>query len=118
MAQISSNLEVKVSEYGFKNSVFGLGPQITYGSVYHLAPEILTGRFSQLSDYELKKADVYSFGILLYEMCTRGSVYEDMNPMRLGMRVLKGLRPAIPKYVPDELVIISFLFHIDAIRKC
>ena len=60
---------------------------------YYLAPEIARG------DRYDEKCDVYSFGVLLFEMGTRGSLrasYKGLGGMALVGRVVEGWRPAIP----------------------
>lgn len=44
-----------------------------------------------------EKADVYAFGIILWEILTRLEPYEDKEPMQIVVEVVNdGLRPVIP----------------------
>ncbi|KAE8673368.1 Serine/threonine-protein kinase HT1 [Hibiscus syriacus] len=48
-----------------------------------------------------RKVDVYSFGLILWEMVTGTIPYEDMNPMQAAFAVLnKNLRPVVPGDCP------------------
>lgn len=66
-----------------------------------MAPEIIENM-----QYTLK-ADVYSFGIMVWEMCTRKTPYEDLNQQQIAMNVtLKKMRPdrgLIPLETPQGL---------------
>ncbi|CAH8261753.1 unnamed protein product [Arabidopsis lyrata] len=48
-----------------------------------------------------RKADVYSFGLVLWEMVAGAIPYEDMNPIQAAFAVVhKNIRPAIPGDCP------------------
>ncbi|KAI8466929.1 MAG: hypothetical protein J3K34DRAFT_524170 [Monoraphidium minutum] len=64
------------------------------GTLSHMAPEAQLGRVS-------KAGDVYSFGICLWELFTRGHAYADVPRALLGHRVaVEGLRPRFPPFAP------------------
>lgn len=51
-----------------------------------------------------EKADVFSFGVLLWELLTGKVPYQDMTPLQAAIGVVqKGLRPAIPADCPPPL---------------
>lgn len=51
-----------------------------------------------------RKVDVYSFGLLLWELVTGSLPYEDMTPLQAAFAVVnKNLRPAIPLSCPAAL---------------
>lgn len=57
-----------------------------------MAPEIFQG-----SPYS-EKADIYSFGIMLWEFMTRKLPYDDLNPNLVMLKVAtEGFRPVIPE---------------------
>eukprot|EP00200_Dunaliella_tertiolecta_P016210 CAMPEP_0202421856 /NCGR_PEP_ID=MMETSP1128-20130828/50555_1 /ASSEMBLY_ACC=CAM_ASM_000463 /TAXON_ID=3047 /ORGANISM="Dunaliella tertiolecta, Strain CCMP1320" /LENGTH=1194 /DNA_ID=CAMNT_0049029899 /DNA_START=159 /DNA_END=3743 /DNA_ORIENTATION=+ len=66
------------------------------GTVTHMAPEVLLeGRVS-------KAADVYAFGITLWELFTAGQPYKGVPKALLGHRVVKEQRrPALPLVMPE-----------------
>eukprot|EP00002_Diphylleia_rotans_P007582 TRINITY_DN1721_c0_g1_i7.p1 TRINITY_DN1721_c0_g1~~TRINITY_DN1721_c0_g1_i7.p1 ORF type:complete len:2527 (+),score=479.25 TRINITY_DN1721_c0_g1_i7:47-7627(+) len=60
------------------------------GTVAYQAPEILEGkRYTE-------KADVYSFGIVVWEIESRKTPYEAQDAVNVSVAVVKGTRPAIP----------------------
>jgi mitogen-activated protein kinase kinase kinase 9 len=56
------------------------------------------------ADYN-DKADVYSYGIILWELCARETPYSDMDDeYKIAEAVLlRDYRPAIPSYVPPGM---------------
>ncbi|KAI4299389.1 hypothetical protein L6164_032855 [Bauhinia variegata] len=51
-----------------------------------------------------KKVDVYSFGLILWEMLTGTIPYEDMTPIQAAFAVVnKNLRPVIPSSCPSAM---------------
>nr|WIL59816.1 nodulation protein [Melilotus officinalis] len=51
-----------------------------------------------------RKVDVYSFGLILWEMLTGTIPYEDMNPIQAAFAVVnKKLRPVIPSNCPPAM---------------
>lgn len=69
------------------------------GTPYWTAPEVLTNL-----NYTLK-ADVYSFGIVLWECITREDAYAGMQTYEVICAVAKeGLRPTIPQGIPHPYV--------------
>jgi serine/threonine protein kinase len=68
---LTKNSSVKISEFGESRVVSEDGNMTMVGTPYYMAPEIFRGE-----RYD-KKVDVYSFGMLLAEMCQEGSI-EDL----------------------------------------
>jgi len=69
------------------------------GTYQYMAPEVLT------CQQYTEKADVYSFGILLWETCSRQPPFLGLQPMQVAMGVYqKNLRPPIPERCPPTYV--------------
>jgi len=62
------------------------------GTPAYIAPEVF-----DREDYSFK-ADVYSFGIIIWELFTLQSPYEDCNQYQILLKVGRGERPIIPFY--------------------
>ncbi|PKA51681.1 Serine/threonine-protein kinase HT1 [Apostasia shenzhenica] len=68
------------------------------GTYRWMAPEMIKHK------HYGKKVDVYSFGLVLWEMLTGRIPYEDMTPVQAAFAVVyKNLRPAIPADCPAAL---------------
>jgi len=62
------------------------------GSLAWMAPEVFKG------DTYSEKADVWSFGMVLWEMCTGEYPYQESPPANFAAQVAyKGFRPMIPQ---------------------
>ncbi|RHZ84550.1 hypothetical protein Glove_79g3 [Diversispora epigaea] len=66
------------------------------GVLPYIAPEVLSG-----DEEYTKAADVYSFGIIAYEIITGFPPYPDIpHDEDLAIKICNGLRPKIPFYTP------------------
>lgn len=66
------------------------------GTYQWMAPEVIQGQ--QYSE----KADVYSFGIILWEIASRKPPFKDLNGLQVSQEVVKNnLRPALSQRFPD-----------------
>ncbi|RGB25716.1 kinase-like domain-containing protein [Rhizophagus diaphanus] len=83
-------VDYKLSENG-KNKLYGVLP--------YIAPEILRGQ-----NYT-KAADIYSFGIIMYEVISGLPPYHDVSHDNdLAIKICKGLRPRFNIKVPQLIV--------------
>ncbi|AGO84667.2 Serine/threonine protein kinase [Pandoravirus salinus] len=113
----SSNLLVD-DEYNVKVADFGLArirednaTMTRCGTPAWTAPEVIRGeRYDE-------RADVYSIGIVAWEVLTRRRPYEDLNFVNVTMSVLEGRRPPLPADCPPVLArLIEACWH-DKVAK-
>jgi len=96
---LSSNFDVKVSDFGMsrftKEEVHSSKAET--GPLKWMAPESLR------SNLYSQKSDVWSFGVVIYEVITRKEPYEDIqSPVAVATRVADNtLRLEAPKMYPD-----------------
>ncbi|EXX58764.1 Tpk1p [Rhizophagus irregularis DAOM 197198w] len=70
-----------------------------YGNLPYVAPEILRGK-----NYT-KAADIYSFGIVMYEVISELSPYHDLSHEgNLAIKICQGLRPRFNIKVPELII--------------
>ncbi|KAF8060038.1 serine/threonine-protein kinase [Scenedesmus sp. PABB004] len=89
----------KVADFGLAVRMENADTHVSafQGTMSHMAPEcMLRGHIS-------KAADVYSFGITLWELYTGGHAFHGIPRALLGHQVaVCGLRPAFPDFTPGE----------------
>ncbi|KAF7803442.1 serine/threonine-protein kinase HT1-like [Senna tora] len=96
---ISEEFRLKIADFGIAceeayREVFDDGP----GTYRWMAPEMIKRK-----SYG-RKVDVYSFGLILWEIVTGSIPYEDMNPVQAAYAVLnKHSRPTIPSSCPPAM---------------
>lgn len=98
---LNDNLDAKISDFGTVTMVapFTMGCVVT--NPRWLAPEVLQGKTYGAP------SDVYSFGIILWELCTRLVPFTDKAVYAWAHNVeddvIKGERPTLNKDMPSEL---------------
>ncbi|RHZ69940.1 hypothetical protein Glove_276g37 [Diversispora epigaea] len=91
---------MQISDFGL-SKLIGANPnnpekKNIVGVLPYIAPEVLSGE----EEYT-KAADVYSFGIIAYEMITGFPPYPDIpHDEDLAIKICNGLRPKIPFHTP------------------
>lgn len=111
------NGSIKLFDFGLARIVEGVIPNgdKTYqmsgetGSLRYMSPEV-----AQYHPYN-NKADVYSYGIVLWELITRKKPYAGLSKAKFYEKVIQGgTRPVIPKKWPKELrALISECWSVD-----
>ena len=95
---VSDGFRLKICDFGISRQVGMDAPTAMtghIGTVPWTAPEVLSGEDSYDS-----KVDVFSYGILLWEIVTRRMPYAGINSIKIINAVGKGLRPQVP--VPSD----------------
>ncbi|XAR68394.1 Non-specific serine/threonine protein kinase [Bertholletia excelsa] len=104
---VDKNWVVKVCDFGLsrmKHSTF-LSSRSTAGTAEWMAPEVLRNEPSD------EKCDVYSFGVILWELCTMQQPWGGMNPMQVvGAVGFQDRRLDIPDDADPSIA--------DVIRRC
>ncbi|EFA81968.1 protein tyrosine kinase [Heterostelium album PN500] len=98
---VDDNWKVKVADFGL-STIEQTATMTACGTPCWTAPEVLRNqRYTE-------KADVYSFGIVMWECATRADPYHGMPPFQVIFAVgREGLRPPVPKGPKDFITLIS-----------
>nr|XP_018685589.1 PREDICTED: serine/threonine-protein kinase STY46-like [Musa acuminata subsp. malaccensis] len=96
---MDENEVVKVADFGVARVKAESGVMTAETGTYRwMAPEVIEHK-----PYD-HKADVFSFGIVLWELLTAKLPYEYLTPLQAAVGVVqKGLRPTIPKNTHSKL---------------
>nr|DAD41731.1 TPA_asm: hypothetical protein HUJ06_016054 [Nelumbo nucifera] len=103
---MDENEVVKVADFGVARVQAQSGVMTAETGTYRwMAPEVIEHK-----PYD-HKADVFSFGIVLWELLTGKLPYEYLTPLQAAVGVVqKGLRPTIPKNTHPKLA--------DLLERC
>ncbi|KAF8022645.1 hypothetical protein BT93_F0227 [Corymbia citriodora subsp. variegata] len=96
---MEENEVVKITDFGVARVQTQSGVMTAETGTYRwMAPEVIEHR-----PYD-HKVDVFSFGVVLWELLTAKLPYEDLTPLQAAIGVLhKGLRPTIPEHTHPDL---------------
>ncbi len=96
---VDENWNVKVADFGFARIKQANVTMTRCGTPCWTAPEIIRGeRYSE-------SADVYSFGIIMWQVFTRKQPYTGRNFMNVALDVLDGCRPPIQNECPSSYAV-------------
>ncbi|NXJ78273.1 RON protein, partial [Trogon melanurus] len=101
---LDETLTVKVADFGLARDVFGK----EYYSVRRHRHAKLPVKWMALESLQTQifttKSDVWSFGVLMWELLTRGaSPYPGVDPYDMARYLLRGRRLPQPQHCPDTL---------------
>jgi serine/threonine-protein kinase len=95
---ILENGMVKITDFGIAmamNATQLTQTNSVMGSVHYLPPEQASGKGATL------KSDIYSMGILMYELLTGSLPYKGDNAVEIALKHLKEPLPSIREQLPD-----------------
>jgi len=96
---LTDNNFVKLGDFGIArvlNKTSELASTIV-GTPYYLSPEIIENK-----PYNFK-SDIWSLGVLLYEMMARKQPFSGGNLHMLAMQIVRGAYPELPTYYSMEI---------------
>ncbi|KAB0344305.1 hypothetical protein FD754_021231 [Muntiacus muntjak] len=101
---LDEKFTVKVADFGLARDVYDK----EYYSVHNKTGAKLPVKWMALESLQTQKfttkSDVWSFGVLLWELMTRGAPpYPDVNTFDITVYLLQGRRLLQPEYCPDAL---------------
>ncbi|CAH6778319.1 Met [Phodopus roborovskii] len=101
---LDEKFTVKVADFGLARDVYDK----EYYSVHNKTGAKLPVKWMALESLQTQKfttkSDVWSFGVLLWELMTRGAPpYPDVNTFDITIYLLQGRRLLQPEYCPDAL---------------
>uniref|UniRef100_A0A6B2LF92 Protein kinase domain-containing protein n=1 Tax=Arcella intermedia TaxID=1963864 RepID=A0A6B2LF92_9EUKA len=98
---LSSHMQAKVADFGLSKIKLAESQNVSFtmGSIAWMAPEVI----ENASNFT-RASDVYSYGIILWEMCTgEDPCPRDIQPVHFAKLVLEsGYRPEIPPTVSPK----------------
>ena len=97
---------VKITDFGLSKSktVATQTNERSVGTQTHMAPEIFAN-VSQKSNEDREKSDVYSYGIVMYEVVSRKVPWAGNDGAQIIAAVMAGLRPSpTPPNTPRALI--------------
>jgi len=88
---VTCSHQVKVADFGLARLDNSSRTMSLAGTPMWMAPEVLSSLHYSIA------ADVYSFGIIMFEVATRSLPFSSMNPMLVVSQILtQNLRPTLP----------------------
>jgi len=93
---VDNNFNAKICDFGLSRYIKTDKTMTFCGTPYWTAPEIIR------QEAYTEKADVYSYGIVLWELITAQEPYSGMESMEVAYAAAeRGLRPTIPSVCPE-----------------
>ena len=107
---LMKNGKLKIGDFGIAKALTNTKNNATtiIGTPYYLSPEVINGE-----PYNYK-TDIWSLGVVLYEMCCLKLPFEGNNIAALSIKIMKGKYDPIPnKYSKNMSNLIKNMLNID-----
>ena len=103
----------KVTDFGIATHLAPVGIMGIQGTKGFIAPEVLyIGQKRAIYNH---KADIFSFGMLLYQMIARRHPFHNVQPVRIDSKVVQGERPST---VDTPMAETGYFFLTRLMEKC
>lgn len=108
---LDDNMRPRICDFGISRKIDDSMTK-NVGTPQYMAPEvILKGEYGS-------KADVFSFGMLLYEMLKREIPFSNLEPIAACKAIVNNERPALPRMTPHNLAsLIKDCWDIDQAKR-
>ena len=107
---LMKNGKIKIGDFGIAKALTNTKNNATtiIGTPYYFSPEIINGE-----PYNYK-TDIWSLGVVLYEMCCLKLPFESNNIAQLSIKIMKGKYDPIPnRYSKNMANLIKNMLNID-----
>ena len=109
---LNDNFDCFLTDFGLSRAT-DQRMTLNLGTVFWMAPEVFSGDGTYT-----KSVDVFSFGVLLWEIVTRETPYNDLPSWSVPDKVIAGERLTIPSSCPIELKnLIESCWHQNPSRR-
>jgi len=105
---------VKLGDFGIARvlSTTRENAKTMVGTPYYLSPEIINGKAYSF------KSDIWSLGVVLYEMCALKPPFDAQSLTFLAMKIVKGQYSPVPTSFSRELKgLVSTLLQVDPLKR-
>eukprot|EP00008_Paramoeba_atlantica_P009178 CAMPEP_0201482664 /NCGR_PEP_ID=MMETSP0151_2-20130828/6929_1 /ASSEMBLY_ACC=CAM_ASM_000257 /TAXON_ID=200890 /ORGANISM="Paramoeba atlantica, Strain 621/1 / CCAP 1560/9" /LENGTH=181 /DNA_ID=CAMNT_0047865449 /DNA_START=530 /DNA_END=1075 /DNA_ORIENTATION=+ len=99
---VADDFTVKVADFGLSKSTSGNSLNLKVRSLNWCAPEILL----QSAPYT-RAGDVYSFGMVLWEIVTHETPFANMLPLHIARSIDQGELPPIPRTCENNFAFLT-----------
>lgn len=99
---VTEDFHVKVSDFGLARVKDSTSFRRTPLDISIQAPEVLRSKGQRYIHYT-EKSDVFSYGLLLWEIFCHAIPFEGVDPQHIAAKVLSKTRPEVPPSLPLSL---------------